>query len=414
MTDTVQPRPYLMKNKIRDYAWGTRDEKAFIPRFVNEPVEPGKPYAELWMGAHPGAPSELLIDGKAVKLDQLVQNDPEHILGPDVYRRFGSSFPFLFKVLSIAEPLSIQAHPTREQAAVLFQQDPGHYPDSNHKPEIAIALDYLTALVGLRSDAEILRLMHTHPEIVEFTGKEFVADWQNGLSSSIEKTRHIRSLVIHMLQQSDENPDQLAAVLDQLQQRLQIKKTNLGERETWFLNLRKTYDSADIGLLFIFLLNLVHLKKGQGIFLSAGIPHAYLAGTLVECMANSDNVVRVGLTPKFKDVRALAGIIDCRPGTPEIMSENATERFRYAVPVDDFQVEKMKLGSQNISTGNRPEIILVTAGEITVAWNGSSGVQSESCSRGQSLFIPACLSDYSLKGNPHAELFRASTPPVKA
>ena len=146
-----ETRPFRLLNKIQHYAWGARNEQAFIAKLLQLEVEKDKPYAELWMGTHPNAPSAVEInDQEKIPLDRFIKQFPKEVLGQKVIERFGVQLPFLFKVLSAGEALSIQAHPNKEQAAMLHQRDPEHYPDDNHKPEIAIALDQLTALVGFR------------------------------------------------------------------------------------------------------------------------------------------------------------------------------------------------------------------------------------------------------------------------
>ena len=135
----VAPRPYRMHNQIQHYAWGTRDQDAYIAHLLGNEPEEGVPYAELWMGAHPKAPSTIeLEDGRTVALNMWIKAHPNAILGREVAERYGK-LPFLFKVLSAGQSLSIQAHPTKAQAEKLHARDPEHYPDNNHKPEIAVA-----------------------------------------------------------------------------------------------------------------------------------------------------------------------------------------------------------------------------------------------------------------------------------
>ena len=138
----ITARPYRLHNQIQHYAWGTRDNDAFIPHLLQFDPEPGVPYAELWIGTHPKAPSQVeLPDGSMMLLHDWIAQEPRAALGKAVHARFGG-LPFLFKVLSAAQSLSIQAHPNKAQAETLHEQDPAHYPDDNHKPEIAIALDH--------------------------------------------------------------------------------------------------------------------------------------------------------------------------------------------------------------------------------------------------------------------------------
>ena len=172
---SLDPRPYLLINQIQSYAWGARGEDAFIPRLLGIEPEPDTPYAELWMGAHPNAPSQVVVDGSQVSLRQLIAQYPREILGQAIAERFSGQLPFLFKVLSTAESLSIQAHPTKEQARLLHARDPEHYPDDNHKPELAVALDSLTALMGIKPFSGILETLERYPELADFVGREIAS-----------------------------------------------------------------------------------------------------------------------------------------------------------------------------------------------------------------------------------------------
>ena len=145
-----------MKNKIQHYALGGKGESAYIPRLIGIIPERDKPYAELWMGVHPNAPSYVEIDHSFILLDQLIRENPEEMLGKSVSNTYSNSLPFLLKVLSAEEALSIQVHPTKEQAKILHQKDSKFYPDDNHKPEIAIALDSHLAIVGFKPYPELV------------------------------------------------------------------------------------------------------------------------------------------------------------------------------------------------------------------------------------------------------------------
>ena len=159
--NSFKAQPYLLKGTLQHYAWGTQNKDAFIPHFINIPVERDTPYAELWMGAHPKAPSTLALDNNNMPLDKCIEMFPEEILGKAIFARF-KQLPFLFKVLSAAQALSIQAHPNKAQAEKLHMQDPEHYPDDNHKPEIAIALSNLTALAGFKSFDSLINTLENY------------------------------------------------------------------------------------------------------------------------------------------------------------------------------------------------------------------------------------------------------------
>jgi mannose-6-phosphate isomerase len=402
----LQPRPYLLVNKIQHYAWGTRGKDAFIPRFLGIEPDADQPYAELWMGTHPAAPSDVVVDGARAPLPRLVAEHPAEILGPRVSTEFNGKFPFLFKVLSAAEALSIQAHPDKAQAERLHARDPAHYPDGNHKPEIAIALDSLMALAGFKPFSEILQALEAHPELAGFVGQATVSRLRQAQQPTATQERDlVRTMYSVLMKRSLTRQEALADSINQLASRLHSKDA-LTEQEQIFLELVPKYP-GDVGLFSIFLLNLVHLERGQGVFIGAGIPHAYLKGNIVECMAASDNVVRAGLTPKYKDVETLVEILTYETGPVSILNEGAdqTETI-YHTPASEFQVARWQLksgqGWREIDN-DTPAILLITQGQVRLAWAAGE----ERFQRGQSILIPAFLKEWELTANKPAELFVA-------
>ncbi|MBN1978496.1 MAG: mannose-6-phosphate isomerase, class I [Anaerolineae bacterium] len=403
------PRPYPLVNRIQPYAWGARGEDAFIPRLLGIAAEADAPYAEPWMGAHPSAPSQAVADGTPVSLRQLIARRPREILGEAVAERFSGELPFLFKVLSTAEALSIQAHPTKEQARLLHARDPEHYPDDNHKPELAVALDSLTALVGFKPFPGILETLERYPEMAGFIGAEVVASARDARGASLqERSARLRALYATLVERSVAHADELVSATGRLAERLDARTAR--EEERLFLDMRRKYSGADAGLFTIFLLNLLHLKAGQGIFTKAGIPHAYLKGNIVECMANSDNVVRAGLTPKFKDIETLVDILTYEMAPPAIIEGDAdAAEVVYRTPADEFQVSRLRMqpGQERAeSTGGGPQILLVTAGEAIISWEEGNAAFR----RGQSVLLPAFLSGFELKATTSSEIFRVQVP----
>jgi mannose-6-phosphate isomerase len=422
----LKPRPYLLKNRIQHYEWGTRDEEAFIPRFLGIETERNRPYAELWMGAHSTAPSEVDLNGSFFALDRLISRYPKEILGHQVCKRFSNTFPFLFKVLSAGEALSIQAHPNKSQAEALHKRDPDHYPDNNHKPEIAIALDSLTALVGFKSYPAILKTMKAFPEIADFIGGKILTRLKSHKESSYSPQRKLlkepsstlqkellRDLYSTLIKRSVTDREELERSIDKLYQRLSKSDLKVGEEGQIFLRLRQKYPGADPGLFSIFLFNLVHLNEGQGIFIGAGIPHVYLKGNIVECMTNSDNVVRAGLTPKFTDIEALMDILtyETEP-VPILGRRNDFKEIVYQTKVPEFQVTKRKMeaGLEIVEvTDNKPEIVLILKGKIRFRW-GSCMECEETFRQGQSILIPAFLEKFALQAASHSEIFKVEVP----
>ncbi len=409
-TTSLKARPYLLINQVRHYEWGTRDAAAFIPQFLEQTARPGLPYAELWMGMHPKAPSALMIEGTPTPLPQLVERHPEALLGQSVISRFGRTLPFLFKVLSIGAALSIQAHPDKAQAQALHASNPEQYPDDNHKPEIAIALDAATALVGFKSYEEIRLTLAKYPEIIRFI--EAGGDAVLRPDPASQQRESVRGMYTALMRRERDEPA-LLDTLTQLEQRLQ-RLPALSDHERLFLESRQTYTGADIGLLALFFLNFVRLERGQGIYLKPGIPHAYLRGNLVECMANSDNVVRAGLTPKFKDVQTLLDILTYELGSTPVMGGDAgAQETVFTTPAAEFQVRRWQLtaGQTRQEKGaGRPAILLATAGELILCWQEAGNAQQQKIRRGESFFIPACLPAFELVAECNSEVFKAEAP----
>ena len=180
-------RPYILKNTIQHYTWGTKNNNAFIPRLLDLDIknEPDKPYAELWIGIHPKAPSLVEYNQDAIPLNQLISKYPKEILGSNCADKFDNQLPFLLKVLSAGEALSIQAHPNKGQAEMLHAKDQKNYPDKNHKPEIAIALDSLTALVGFRAYEEWVEVLHEYPEMKQILRKDFLIFYKGFITKNM-------------------------------------------------------------------------------------------------------------------------------------------------------------------------------------------------------------------------------------
>ncbi|MGC9399012.1 MAG: mannose-6-phosphate isomerase, class I [Anaerolineae bacterium] len=396
MKTTFKARPYRMINRIQHYAWGARGKGAFIPQLLGIEAEPGTPYAELWMGAHPKAPSSLLIEGEQVDLRDAIAVQPSFFLGEWVAARFDGALPFLFKVLSAAESLSIQVHPTKPQAERLHARDPEHYPDANHKPEVAVALTGLTALAGFKPGDALATTLAAYPEIAAFAEAKVDAAFAPG---------RIKALYARMSRRAVDEPRTLAAAVQRLARRLQRLARPLTEIEARFLTLRGRYGDEDVGLFSLFLLNLVHLERGEALYTEAGVPHAYLGGDIVECMANSDNVVRAGLTPKYKDVETLVEILKPVVDAPLVEGRSQDGEIIYRTPASEFQVSRRTFAEGETWEAPRsggPELYLVTEGVLDTRWGAFE--------RGASFFVPAALVRLRLVAQAQSELFRVRVP----
>jgi mannose-6-phosphate isomerase len=404
-----------MRNQVQHYAWGTRDAQAFIPRLLGIEPQPGLPYAELWMGTHANAPSSLLVNGNAVPLGDWITSYPQELLGAETAKQFSGRLPFLFKVLSAGEALSIQAHPNQAQAEALHARDPQNYPDKNHKPEIAVALDALTALMGIKPYPRFIEALQRYPEISAFIGTDAIQEMQKARLAPQPEQNGLTNLAFRrLIQRSITQSAEVNTSINRLFERLGNSATPLCEEERVFMELRGKYPGADVGLLAIFLLNLIHLEEGQGIYTHAGVPHAYLMGNIIECMANSDNVVRVGLTTKFKDAEALLEILaeGCEPvsileGVPQ------AEEIIYPAPIQEFVVSRSRLttGAERVfRPGGKAAVLLVTQGRLAIRWEEDMQPVIESFGAGQSLFIPAIMVQCHIQAQDQVEYFMAGVP----
>lgn len=412
--EKISPRPYRMKNEIQHYDWGTKGENAFIPQLLDQKIVSDKAYAELWLGTHVNAPSEIEVNGAFVPLNNLIKKHPVEMLGKKISEKYKKSFPFLLKILSAGEALSIQVHPDKSQAEKLHQEDPYHYPDDNHKPEIAIALDTLTALAGIKDFDLLLKIFKKYPEIPAFAGKDTFKLFKSCYSESeSRKQQHVREFIENLIKNSISDKETLLEINGQIKDKILSSQEKIPEEEALFLELEEKYEGDDIGLLFIFLLRLVHLNKGEGLYIRAGVPHAYLKGNIIECMSNSDNVVRLGLTPKFKDTQTLIDIMDFDTNEiPIIKGVSEKNRTVYDTPIEEFQICRIKLTPgmpKKIKTLDKAEIILVTAGEIEIHWKNESSDGSIKLKKGQSVFVPAFLSEFEIKTEGTGTFYKVNT-----
>jgi mannose-6-phosphate isomerase len=416
----LKKQPYLLKNKIQHYAWGGKGENAYIPKLLGISPERDKPYAELWMSAHPNAPSEVEINGTTYLLDQMIKQHPIEMLGKSTAKKFSRSFPFLLKVLSAEEALSIQVHPNKKQAKILHKKNPKHYPDNNHKPEIAIALDSHLAIVGFKPYPELIESLNKYPEIILFTGEDNYFHFKKAKAKS-EQKKWLKNIYASLMKKSIAHPEALQKLITQLADKLDHSHCPFSREEEYFLELKKKYP-CDVGLFSIFFCNLVELRAGEAIFLDAGVPHAYLKGNIIECMANSDNVVRAGLTPKFKDVQTLVDILTYDMKTVEILGKNnKSNTMIYKTPATEFEITRITLtrGSKVIQeTGDKPAILLVIEGEILFSCDSVNEKEKRARAslaptifyKGQAVFIPAFLKQYQIIVQSDALIFKAEVP----
>lgn len=400
--DCLKSRPYRLENAIQHYDWGTRNDQAFIAHLLGIEVEQDKPYAELWMGIHPNAPS-LVIDPDegSQKLSEWLAINPIDRLGIQETNPDSKGLPYLFKVLSADQALSIQAHPNKPQAEDLHRQDPEHYPDNNHKPEIAIAIDHLDALVGFINNEQYHSLLEITPE--------FNTLFKDERGGSLDLQRGVQQL----LKIWEDDQTSIIVAIDSIYLRFQ-QIALPDETQALFLDQVQRRGTADIGLLFIFLLNRIHLGPGEAVFLAPGVPHAYIKGNIIECMANSDNVVRLGLTGKFCDAPTLAEIL-VFDDQSDYRIEQTSDGYlsEYHSPTCEFTVKSLNLlqgESRAFSFRSTLTLFLLLEGEISLHW----GEERNSCTsvyrRGNSFIAPANLREFTLQARNHSKLFLVDLP----
>ena len=446
----LKPQPYKLINTIQHYDWGTKGKNAFIPKLLNIKAEKDKPYAELWMGAHPKASSKIILGGKEIDLAEVIRQYSREMLGNNVSKRFSDSLPFLFKVLSANEALSIQVHPNKKQAIALHKKDPINYPDSNQKLEIAIALDSLTALVGFKSLKQIIKTFQDYPEIVKFVGERFINSIliknlktvktvdmrkfnivlgginpaENGniyipmnrfnglqvLSEDVQQ-KFVKKIFTRLLKRSVSDEKALTTTIRKLKNRLS-KKKNQTQIEVHFLELCRKYKN-DVGLLILFFLNLVHLKRGEAIFTKSGIPHAYLEGNILECMSNSDNVIRAGLTPKYKDIGTLLKVLAYDLAAPQTLrGQKKKNSIIYKTDAKEFEIQIFTSNKNQLKFDNQvgPRILLVLDDKIKLIYEAKGKLASQQFSKGDSLFLPSILSKYKMTSDKSTSFVLVAVP----
>jgi mannose-6-phosphate isomerase len=396
----IEKKPYKLIGKFQHYDWGTKNEDAFIPELLGIDYELDLPYAEYWIGIHPNAPSEIMIDNQKYFINEVIDKFPAEILGKRVEQKFDNKLPFLLKLLSISKALSIQAHPNKKLAEELYKIDPQNYPDSNHKPEIAIAVDSLDAIVGLKDLAKIKIVLEDYPELFSLLDNELITKIQTN------SYRYKEEIIIELYSQIMNAPfEKLERCILDLVEKFKSKE-NLFKPEKQFLTEYNNY-GIDVGLISILLYNYVELKEGDAIFTEAGIPHAYLKGNIIECMANSDNVVRAGLTPKFKDVKTLTKMIKVRSDDTLVKKIETEDKIIYKTAAEEFELSQLKLNSAlRISNNDEMNILFVLDGQIIIEWEGNEEIVHQ----GEFYLIPAILNNYIISAISSSKVYCVTVP----
>lgn len=407
-----------LRNTIRPYAWGSRTVLADLQ---GRPSPSEGPEAEMWIGAHPGAPSRLDVAGSAgLGLDEAIAGDPDGFLGAGVAARFGARLPYLLKYLAAERPLSLQAHPDAEQAAAGFAAEEAagvpldaawrKYVDASHKPELLVAVADFEALCGFRPPeqaADVLaafRVPALDPVIALLRGSRPAED-------------RLRDAVHQLMAWPVDGRTALVGDVAKAAAGgwMVWGDRAAGERVAAGFGLAKRLADAypgDLGVILALLLNHVRLRAGEGVWMPAGNLHAYLQGAGVEVMAASDNVLRGGLTPKHVDVDELLRVLRFEVlEQPIVRAERVSDGpggtvSTWPTPVAEFRLMSADVAAAGAGVtlpADGPRSIICTRGRVTLR----AGDESLTLGAGYAAFVPAHLPAVEVTGD--GQVFQAGT-----
>jgi mannose-6-phosphate isomerase len=362
----------LLRPVIRPYAWGS---KTGIAALQGRAVPAPGPEAELWMGAHPSAPSGVA----ETTLDAVIAADPDRELGPACVARFGPRLPFLLKVLSADQALSIQVHPTRAQAQAGFRAENVNYVDDWPKPELLCALTPFEVLAGLRPprDAAALLRALAVPQLASLAAELDAATVPEALSRALAT----------ILEWPEASRDELVTAVTAACALLASSASPYAGVCAAAVRVAG-HHPGDLGVVAMLLMRHVVLAPGQAVFMPAGGLHAYLHGTGIETLANSDNVVRAGLTGKHVDVPELLTLLDPAVTVPVLTPAPLGDGVTwFDTPAPEFRLHVADLAEPVIPLpAAGPRIALCTVGAATLRTDSGETVK---LARGESCFIPA-------------------------
>lgn len=397
-----------LEGRIQHYAWGSSDA---LPGFLDRASD-GRPWAEVWFGAHPLAPSTL---AEGHELDEVIAADPCGLLGADVARAFDSRLPFLLKVIAAEQPLSLQVHPSREHAAESFAAENAaglaldsphrNYRDANHKPELLVAMTPFTALCGFRTPRRAAAILAGLDTVLTDRLHALLADnpSAHGMRAAF------RTLVSASLRPAPARVDEVVAAC---RARAEAGRSP-SPRIDRFVGLLAEHHPGDPGVVAALLLNPVTLQPGEAMYIPPGTLHAYLHGTGLEVMATSDNVLRAGLTSKKVDAEEVLQCMSVVAAPPVRVAperQNGTSKAYYA-PVDDYELAFTQLDDHGADAparhpipGSGPRVLLGLEGQMVV----ESGTDRAVLRAGKALFVPA--SEGHLHAGGHGRFVQASVP----
>lgn len=349
---------------VKHYDWGG---DTFIPRLLDISNKENKPFAEYWLGVHPQADCRIISEGNNnISLREWVEREGVSALGEYVFNHFGN-MPYLLKALDVKNMLSIQVHPSKEEAEKDFARENAagipldsperNYKDNNHKPELMVAMGPFWLLHGFKPADELTQTLQSIPEL-----QPLLIVFQNGGYKELYRA-------VMEMPQARVN-EQLEPLLQRIIPLYKQQKLDKSSADYWAAKAALTFvqpGKTDRGIFSVYLFNLVNLQRGEAIFQDAGVPHAYLEGQNIEIMASSDNVLRGGLTTKHIDVNELLKHVRPDATYPKILKGvNKGKERVYETPAPDFQLSSFELAkNETVSfTANTAEILLLAEGEI--------------------------------------------------
>ena len=416
--NSTEPAIYQLKGVIRNYDWGGTE---FLSKLLSIPNPDQKPMAEYWLGAHDTASSKLITENDEIPLNEFISGNKEKVLGTIISKKFGR-LPFLLKILDVKDMLSIQVHPSKHAAEVEFARENKekisltaahrNYKDDNHKPELMVALSDFWLLHGFKPVEKLETILQSTPEL-----KSLIRIFDETGYDQLYKT------VMEMPQQTVN--EILQPLLERIIPLYKENKLKKDDENFWAARAAITFNKAqsstrkeqetsnqqptiDRGIFSIYFFNLLHLKPGEGIFQDAGVPHAYLEGQNIEIMANSDNVLRGGLTPKHIDVKELMKNVKFEETIPNILHEQKTgKETAYNTAAPDFKLSRILLTKDDdfsfqSATG---EILLVISGDVSI----HSETDQLELHRGDAAFVLSHKKVF-MKALSRTDLYRASVP----
>jgi len=360
-------RVFPISGKVLHYAWGGY---YYLPKLLNIPVKKGETYAEFWLGTHDRGSAEFISGSEQpIALKDYIEAYPEQTLGEKASKEFGR-LPFLLKILDVKDMLSIQVHPSRQNAQIAFEAEneqgidlaspERNFKDDNHKPELMLALSEFWLLHGFKPPRALQNILREIPEL-HFLVPVFGGD-------------NYKKLYQHVMEMPQPQVDRhLKTLVERIVPHYHAGKLNKDKEDFWVARAALTYSQEghiDRGIFSIYFFNLLHLQPGQAVFQDAGLPHAYLEGQNVEIMSNSDNVLRGGLTPKHVDVPELLKHVKFEATIPRIIAGKQVngEKLVYNTTAPDFELSRLQInkGQSLLMTSHSAEVFLIFSGSAEV------------------------------------------------